>query len=301
MYAEGEEREQDDVIARCLPGIACCLIAHAWAADTGEPLDIKPGLWEITLTIHTASVPPMPPGALAKLTPEDRARIEAKAKEIAAEGPRTTVSRSCLDEKELHRPFMVAFGGSSQGCQPAITNASRTGQDIRVDCGKDAAHGGGSVRIDAMDPEHVKVSSHWSATHDAHDMNMSSTATLRWLGAVCELDRPAAPNSTAAEASYYYKQGREQTAKNDLWGALRSLDRAIELDPRSATAYNARGYVYLRLQKFANAIVEFSSAIRLRPDYANAYQNRAIARRRLGDQEGAAADTQKAAALENPR
>ena len=66
-------------------------------------------------------------------------------------------------------------------------------------------------------------------------------------------------------------------------------------------AYNARGYAYLRLQKFANAAVDFSDAIRLRPDYANAYQNRAIAERRLGDEKAAATDARKAAELAGRR
>jgi len=56
--------------------------------------------------------------------------------------------------------------------------------------------------------------------------------------------------------------------------------------------------VYLRLRNFANAAIEFSDAIRLRPDYINAYRNRALARHRLGDEEGAAADNRKAAELE---
>ena len=310
------------MIGKCLLGIACFAVAPAWAADAFEPLAIKPGLWEIVLTVQTSGLPPMPPEVLAKLTPEERARIETKAKQQAAAGPRTTVKRSCLSEKELHQPLTLTFGGDGQGCQQTVTNASRTGQEIRVGCGKDATHGGGTVRIEAADPEHVKVSSRWSATDGAHTMKMSSTAALRWLGEVCELDRPAEPNATpppaaaapqattppaaaakpaTADAAYYYKLGKEQTAKNDLWAALRSLNQAIQLDPQSATSYNARGYVYLRLQSFANAIVEFSSAIRLRPDYANAYQNRAIARQHLGDEEGAAEDNRKAAALDKRR
>jgi Flp pilus assembly protein TadD len=82
---------------------------------------------------------------------------------------------------------------------------------------------------------------------------------------------------------------------------LRSLSEAIELNPQNATFYNARGYVYLRLQNFANAISEFSHAIRLRPQYPNAYRNRAIARQRLDDEEGAAADNRRAAELEHGR
>lgn len=333
------------MIRECLRGIApfavtlavMPAIAPAWAADAFEPLDIKPGLWQITLTVRTSGLLPIPPDVLATLTPEERARIEAKSKKSAAEGPRISVKKSCLDEKELHQPLMLAFGGKSQGCRQTVTNASRTGQEIHVDCGEDASHGGGTVRIEAMDPENVKVSSSWSATEGDHTMTMRSTATLKWLGAVCELDSPAAPKAAApqatpppavpkaaappatpppavpkaipppaaaaipgtADASYYYKLGIEQAGKNDFWGALRSLNRAVELDPKRATSYNARGYVYLRLQSFANAIVEFSNAIRLRPDYANAYRNRAIARRRSGDPEGATADDRKAAEYEN--
>jgi tetratricopeptide (TPR) repeat protein len=333
MYPERQACEKTDVIRECLLGIAWFAATPAaapvWAADAIEALDIKPGLWQITLVVRTSGLPPMPPDVLAKLTPEERARIEAKAKERLAEGPRITVKRSCLDEKELHQPLLLTFGGESQGCRQTVTNASRTRQEIRVDCGKGAPHGGGTIRIEAMDPENVKVSSSWSATDGARTTTMSSTATLKWLGADCALNLPAAPQGTpppavpkatplpavpkatpppaaaaipaTADAGYYYKLGREQADRNDLWGALRSLNRAVELDPQRATSYNARGYVYLRLHNFANAIVEFSSAIRLRPDYANAYRNRAIARQHVGDEKGAAEDNRKAAELENRR
>jgi len=131
----------------------------------------------------------------------------------------------------------------------------------------------------------------------------TSSTDLRWLGAVCELhfpatrkaNLPAAAIPATADAYYYYRQGREQAGRNEFSEALRSLNHAPQLDPQRATSYNARGYVCLRLQSFAKAIVDFSDAIRLRPDYTNAYQNRAIARRHLGDAKGAVADRQRAA------
>jgi hypothetical protein len=315
MYAGEHAGEKAAVIGKLWLGIACCAAAPAWAGDAAEPLDIKPGLWEITLTVQTSGLPPMPPEVLAKLTPEELARIDRQARQRAAEGPRSTVKKRCLEEKELRQPLTFAFNSEGQGCRQTLTRASRTGQDMRVDCGKDATHGGGTVRIEATDPEHVKVSSHWSATDGVRTMKMNSIAALRWLGQICELDLAAAPKATAPpppatlakpakpakptekDAAYYYKLGREQTAKNDFWGALQSLNQAIQLNPESALSYNARGYVYLRMRGYANAVVEFSNAIRLRADYANAYQNRAIARRHLGDEEGAAADSRKAEAL----
>lgn len=288
--------------------------AIAGAPTVAEPLHIKPGLWEIKLTVRSSGQPPMPPDVLAKLTAQERARIEAKAREREAAGPRVTVKRRCLDERELEQPLALTFGGERQGCRQTVVSASHNAQEIRVDCGK----GGGTVRIEALDPENAKVVSDWSATDGTRTLKMSSTAELKWLGAACDPNPPAAPVPEAAvpkaptpklavppapavpareDAGSYYQLAKEQTGRNDFLGAIKSLNRAIDLDPRNAAAHNARGYAYLRLRKFANAAVDFSAAIRLRPDYANAYQNRAIAERRLGDEKAAAADARKAAEL----
>ena len=297
---------------------AWCAVTAIRAADGVEALDLKPGLWEITLTVRTSGVPPVPPDVLAKMTPEEKAKLEAKAKGKAAQGPATTVKRSCLKETELRQPLALDLGGMGQGCRQTVITASRFKLEFRVDCDGEGRRGGGTVRIDAVDREDAHVISSWFGTDGAHTVALNSAATLRWLGAACETvpgaqpeavpPKAAAPHppqppeteAAPADAEHYYKLGKEQLDRNDLWGALRSLDRAIELDPRRATSYNARGYAYLRLQKFANALVEFSTAIRLRSDYANAYRNRAVARQHLGDREGAAADNRKAADLEHP-
>jgi Flp pilus assembly protein TadD len=188
------------------------------------------------------------------------------------------------------------LGHAGGDCRQTLVAATASRQEIRVECGR----GGGTIRVDAADGEHATVSSNFSARDDARKMKLESTATLRWLGAVCDLKAAAKPEAPKVEApandpGYYYKLGKEQTARSDFWGALKSLNRAIELDPQRAIFYNARGYAYLRLGSFANAVVDFSDAIRLRPDYGNAYQNRAIARRHMGEQQAAEEDEKKAA------
>ena len=103
--------------------------------------------------------------------------------------------------------------------------------------------------------------------------------------------------ATAGNADGYESLGRVRTSEGNFQEALNLLNRAIELNPRLASSYNARGYVYLRLLHFDPAIADFSEAIRFNPAYANAYHNRAVSRRRKGDRTGAAQDDRKAAEL----
>jgi len=277
-----------------------CLAATGRAADKVESLDIRPGMWEIALTVESRGLPPIPPEVRGKLTAEQRAQMDAKAREKAAEGPRTTIKKSCLSEKERARPFLPMFGGERQGCKQTVVNSSATRQEIRVECGKDSAQGGGKVLIEVLDSKNLVVSSEWSATDGERSLKVNSTAKLKWLSPLCEggEEQAAAKPESDGDSVYYYKLGKQQADRNNLWEALRSLTRAIELDPKNALAYNARGYVYLRMRNYANAIVEFSEAIRLRPGYGNAYRNRAIARKHAGDASGAAADEQRADELE---
>ena len=81
--------------------------------------------------------------------------------------------------------------------------------------------------------------------------------------------------------------------------ALADFNRAIALKPASASALNGRGGISLRSGKYAQALHDFDSALDINPDFSKAYENRARAKRLLGDARGAEADARKARALKD--
>ena len=58
--------------------------------------------------------------------------------------------------------------------------------------------------------------------------------------------------------------------------ALTSLDKAIELDPDYAYAWNNRGVSLHYLERYTEAIASLDKAIELDPDYALAIENRRL-------------------------
>ena len=81
--------------------------------------------------------------------------------------------------------------------------------------------------------------------------------------------------------------------------SIADYDKAIELAPDSADAYNNRGDAYDEMGEYGKAIADYSRAIELEPCYAAAYFNRAYAYGELDDYNKAIADYSKAIEL-NP-
>ena len=68
--------------------------------------------------------------------------------------------------------------------------------------------------------------------------------------------------------------------------AIVDFTKAIELNPDYAIAYNNRGVAYYLKKEYESAIVDFTKAIELNPDYAIAYNNRGMAYGVKGEVDG---------------
>ncbi len=154
------------------------------AADDFKPLDVKPGLWETTITTQAKGIPPAPPEIMAKLTPEQRARTEAAAKARGGVGQQTRLMKSCLTADDLKKPFAINDDAHA-ACKRTVVSSSGTKEDVHFECTKGQVRSVGDIHVEAVSPESTKGSSQYSSGDGAHKMDAKVTFTGRWLGADC--------------------------------------------------------------------------------------------------------------------
>ncbi|MEG5136394.1 MULTISPECIES: tetratricopeptide repeat protein [unclassified Microcoleus] len=95
-----------------------------------------------------------------------------------------------------------------------------------------------------------------------------------------------------------FNSGLAKSEAGDIPGAIADYTAAIRLNPNYAQAYNKRGIIHGRnLKDYPAAKADFDRAIEIDQNYGDAYYNRAKVRYLLKDKPGAIADYQKAAEI----
>ncbi len=85
---------------------------------------------------------------------------------------------------------------------------------------------------------------------------------------------PSQPPAQLKTAEDFLAQGTYEFDNKNYDAAIANYTRAIELKPDSAEAYNNRAYTYMAEQQYALALPDLDRALQLRPDYVNALMNR---------------------------
>jgi len=116
-----------------------------------------------------------------------------------------------------------------------------------------------------------------------------------YAGAIADFDRAIELNPDDADAYNY--RGGVKFIQGDYHGAIADFDKAIKLDPDNTKAYTFRGGAKGDLGDHDGSIADFDRAIELTPDDAEAYYNRGNAKSELGDHKGAITDFDRAIEL----
>ena len=123
--------------------------------------------------------------------------------------------------------------------------------------------------------------------------NLNFAIPSNYLKALLERSGPVKPLSESGQsisAETYFIRGYEKAELGDYQGAIADFTHAIRLQPDVANAYYNRGNAKAGLGQHHAAIADFDTAIRLKPDNAKAYYNRGVTKADLGQYVAAIAD-----------
>jgi hypothetical protein len=151
------------------------------AAAQAQHLDVKPGLWEVTTLSERSGAPPIPADALAKMPPEQRARIEAQIKSMSS--PSTTTKQSCFTNEDVAKGFSAY--NVEKSCKQTILSSSGNHMEIKWEC-EGQQKNSGVMKIDAPDSSHVN--SRIDIVMGTMSMKISTTG--KYLGAACGNVKP---------------------------------------------------------------------------------------------------------------
>ena len=167
-----------------LGGVALTAICLAQAADYVKP-DIKPGLWEVTHTPQMSGEMPIPEDQLAKMSPEQRARIEAAIKSSMSNASKPRVYKECMTPEKIARGLDLDRGGRDASCKRTIISSSASELRLHDEC---ARKDGKSVTDLHFQIEHA---TRMTGTIDVvmssagKTMTVNSKLTGKWLGSDC--------------------------------------------------------------------------------------------------------------------
>lgn len=82
------------------------------------------------------------------------------------------------------------------------------------------------------------------------------------------------PPSNLQTATDYFQQGNYDYDTGNCQKAVSDYTKAIQLNPNFAQAYNNRAYTNMRLQNYKDALPDLDKAIALNPNYIQALMNR---------------------------
>jgi tetratricopeptide (TPR) repeat protein len=113
---------------------------------------------------------------------------------------------------------------------------------------------------------------------------------IRACSAIIHAGRESPENLARA----FFDRGRALSDEAHYEQAIQDFDRAIKLDPNYPDAFNSRALAYAGLGDHDRTIADFDEAIRLDPNYAIAIFNRGLALQTMGRADEAARDFARA-------
>jgi hypothetical protein len=170
---------------------ACAVLAATvvQAAEYTKP-NIKPGLWEVSVSPKMSGEMPIPEDQLAKMTPEQRARIEAAMKNAAAK-PR--VYKECMTPEKIAKGFEMDRGADAASCKRNVISSTPSELTLHDECNDTKRKSSTDVHFEIKGGTQMNGKVHIVVTQSGKSMTVDSTLTGKWLSASCGSIKDAEP------------------------------------------------------------------------------------------------------------
>ena len=163
----------------CAVGLALA----GWSAGV-LALDVKPGLWETTTSREGGGGGmPIPADVLAKMSPEQRAKMEARMKERAAAGPKVNATKSCITAERLKRGFDVDRS-PDPSCKRTVINQTANRLEAHTECSGEHTRSS-DFRFEALNRETIKGQIKIVSMRGGEASTINIEMTSKWLGGDC--------------------------------------------------------------------------------------------------------------------
>jgi hypothetical protein len=152
-------------------------------ADVVKP-NIKPGLWEITNNPQVSGQMPIPDDQLAKMTPEQRARMEAAIKAYTANSAKPRVYKECMTPEKIARGFEIERADNAS-CKRKVVSSSSNELTLHDECNKPDQQSVSDVHFEIKGGTQMSGKINFVMTSKGKTMTINSIVQGKWLGANC--------------------------------------------------------------------------------------------------------------------
>lgn len=145
-----------------------------------QKLDVKMGLWEATTTSQMAGAPPID---TSKLSPEQRAKMEAAMAASMKMAAKPHTFKHCLTKEKMGKGL---FQQEKDNCKQTVITDTSTELAFKFVCaGGDGETTTGEWHFQATSPESVKGTGHMTFGKGGQSMTSTSDITAKWMADSC--------------------------------------------------------------------------------------------------------------------
>jgi hypothetical protein len=143
----------------------------------------KPGLWETSVTMQMPGMA-IPEDRLAKMTPEQRAQVEAMMSSRMGRGAQPISTRSCETAETLKRE--QTYGqDKNKTCKATTVSATGSKRVIQISCATENVKSEGTMTVEMPDPEHFAGTMVMHVNTQGRSMDTTQKISGKWLGSDC--------------------------------------------------------------------------------------------------------------------